>query len=55
MHDELSDKLLRVFPSAAAAGILSLDCRTADIRLLSVKDGVDRSRYIDDYTTCCFA
>ena len=46
---ELSYKL---FPSAAAAGILSLGCRTADVGLLSVIDGVNCSRYIDDYKIC---
>ena len=43
---ELSYKL---FPSVAAAGILYLACRTADIGLLSVIDGIDCSQYIDDY------
>ena len=43
---ELSYKL---FPSVAAAGILSLGCRTADVGLLSVIDGDDCSQYVDDY------
>ena len=42
---ELSYKL---FPSVAAAGILSLGCRTADFGLLSVVEGVAYSQYLED-------
>ena len=36
----------KLFPSAAAAGILSLGCRTADVGVLSVIDSVDGSQFV---------